>query len=161
MRCCDAIGHQSGFTLRFCRCGSGNRFWYAFCLASRWKWRLNVSTLNGQNLLPEPDRDRSLIEAYDDLARCLCSGGTDGQSDEWSIYDQSFRRLVTWAEEKGCFFEGLQPLKEGGREHDLTFVDLDQFLRSLGRFFCNSLMPWSVIWVPVLHIYSNAVQPLR
>ena len=25
-------------------------------------------------------------------------------------------------EEEGCFFEGLQPLKEGGREYDLTFV---------------------------------------
>lgn len=58
--------------------------------------------LNEQALLPEPDRDRSLIEAYDDLARSLCPSGTDGQIDEWSIYDESFRGLVKWAEEKGC-----------------------------------------------------------
>jgi hypothetical protein len=78
--------------------------------------------LNEQALLPEPDRDRSLIEAYDDLGRSLRPSGTDGQIDEWSVYEESFRGLVKWAEEKGCFFEGLQPLIEGGREHDLTFL---------------------------------------
>ena len=68
-------------------------------------------------------RDRSLIEACNDLAKCLRPGGPDGEIDEWSIYDESLRRLVSWAEEAGCFYEGLQPLKDGGREHDLTFVE--------------------------------------
>lgn len=83
--------------------------------------------MNEQALLPEPDRDRSLIEAYDDLGRSLRPGGTDGQIDEWSVYEESFRGLVKWAEEKGCFFEGLQPLIEGGREHDLTFLEQGVF----------------------------------
>ena len=79
--------------------------------------------MNEQKSLPQPDRDRSLGEACDDLARRLCPSGPYGEIDEWSIYDESFRRLVSWAEEAGCFFEGLQPLKEGGREHDLTFME--------------------------------------
>lgn len=73
--------------------------------------------------LPQPNGDRSLIEVFHDLAERLRPGGPDGEIDEWSIYDESLRRLVRWAEEAGCFFENLQPLKEGGREHDLTFIE--------------------------------------
>ncbi|MES2983356.1 MAG: hypothetical protein V4727_13675 [Verrucomicrobiota bacterium] len=80
--------------------------------------------LNESDLIPPADRDRSLIEACNDLAKRLRPSGPDGEIDEWSVYDESLRRLVSWAEEAGCFFEGLQPLKEGGREHDLTFVEL-------------------------------------
>ena len=79
--------------------------------------------MNEPEFLPQPDRDRPLGEACHDLAGRLRPSGPDGEIDEWSIYDESFRRLVRWAEEKGCFFEGLQPLKGGGREHDLTFIE--------------------------------------
>jgi hypothetical protein len=79
--------------------------------------------LNEANHLPQPDRDRPLIAACHDLAQRIRTGGPDGEIDEWSIYDESLRRLVRWAEETGCFHEKLQPLKEGGREHDLTFVE--------------------------------------
>ena len=79
--------------------------------------------MNETAFLPQPDRDRPLIEACDDLARRLRPSGADGEIDEWSIYDESLRRLVRWAEEGGCFYENLQPLIEGGREHDLTFVE--------------------------------------
>jgi len=79
--------------------------------------------LNGPDSIPQPDRDRSLIEARNDLAGRLCPSGPDGEIDEWSIYDESLRRLVKWTEDTGCFFEDLQPLKEGGREHDLTFIE--------------------------------------
>jgi hypothetical protein len=71
--------------------------------------------------LPHPDRDRPLDEVIEDFGRRLRPSGPDGEIDEWSIYDESFRRLVAWAEESGRFYEGLQALKEGGREHDLTF----------------------------------------
>jgi hypothetical protein len=83
--------------------------------------------LNEATPLPQPDCDRPLIEAFHDLAERLRPGGPDGEIDEWSIYDESLRRLVRWAEEAGCFFENLQPLKEGGREHDLTFIEEDSF----------------------------------
>jgi hypothetical protein len=82
--------------------------------------------LNEPVRLPQPDRDRTLIDARDDLAGRLRAGGPDGTIDEWSIYDESFRRLVRWAEENGCFFKDLQPLKEGGREHDLSFAEESQ-----------------------------------
>lgn len=84
-------------------------------LLSRW--------LNETEPLPEPDRDRPLNEVRNDFGGRLRPSGQDGEIDEWSIYDEGFRRLVQWAEETGCFFEGLQPLKEGGREHDLTFIE--------------------------------------
>lgn len=71
--------------------------------------------------LPLPNRDRPLNEAIKDFTRRVCSGGPYGDIGEWSVYDESFRRLVIWADESGRFFEGLQPLKEGGREHDLTY----------------------------------------
>jgi hypothetical protein len=76
--------------------------------------------LNEQARLPLTDRDRSLDEVIADFARRVCPGGPYGEIDEWSVYDESFRRLVAWAGETDRFFEGLQPLKEGGREHDLT-----------------------------------------
>ncbi len=79
--------------------------------------------MNEPARLPQPDRDRPLIEACNDLAGRLRPSGPDGKIDEWSIYDESFRRLVRWAEDSGCYFEDLQPLKEGGREHDLTFLE--------------------------------------
>jgi hypothetical protein len=79
--------------------------------------------LNDPEFLPQPDRDRTLVDTTDDLAGRLRPGGPDGEIDEWSVYDESLRRLVRWAEETGCFFEGLQPLKEGGREHDLIFIE--------------------------------------
>jgi hypothetical protein len=79
--------------------------------------------LNESESLPQPNCDRSLGDACNDLAGRLCPSGQDGEIDEWSVYDESFRRLVRWAEDKGCFFEGLQPKKEGGREHDLTFIE--------------------------------------
>ena len=81
--------------------------------------------LNEQSRLPFPHRGRPLIEARHDLAGCLCPSGPDGGIDEWSIYDESLRRLIEWAEQSGCFFENLQPQKEGGREHDLTFDEED------------------------------------
>jgi hypothetical protein len=83
--------------------------------------------LNESSRIPQPDRDRTLFEAHHDLAGRLRPGGPDGEIDEWSIYDESLRRLVRWSEEAGCFFEDLQPLKEGGREHDLTFIEEGAF----------------------------------
>lgn len=82
--------------------------------------------LNEADRLPPPDRDRSLVEACNDLAGRLRPSGPDGEIDEWSIYDENLRRLVHWAEDSGCFFEGLEPLKEGGREHDLIFIDVSR-----------------------------------
>jgi len=77
--------------------------------------------LNEQSRLPLPDRDRPLDEVIEDFGRRLRPGGPDGEINEWSIYDESFRRLVAWAEETGRFYQDLEALKEGGREHDLIY----------------------------------------
>jgi hypothetical protein len=39
----------------------------------------------------------------------------------------------------GCFFEGLQPLIEGGREHDLTFVEDGAFWLKLTKPSCATI----------------------
>lgn len=75
--------------------------------------------MDEQARLPRPDRDRPLAEVFAELCGRLCPGGPHGEIDEWSIYDESFRRIVAWAQEFGCYYQGLQPLREGGREHDL------------------------------------------
>ncbi len=108
--------------------------------------------MNEPILLPEPDRDCALIEACNDLAGCLCPGGTDGEIDEWSIYDESLRRIVRWAEERGCFYEGLQPLIEGGREHDLTFVEQ-------GVFWLKFTKPYAAGYVVSFDFGAPALEP--
>lgn len=80
--------------------------------------------MDEQKRLPLPHRDRPLNEVVADFARCLRPSGSDGEIDEWSLYDESFRRLVKWAKETGRLYEELEGLKEGGREHDLTFDPL-------------------------------------
>lgn len=108
--------------------------------------------MNESDFLPQPDRDRPLIEACDDLAGRIRPGGTDGEIDEWSIYDESLRRLVRWAEERGCFFEGLQPLIEGGREHDLTFVEE-------GAFWLKFTKPSAAGYVVSFDFGAPALEP--
>jgi len=75
--------------------------------------------LNEPSKLPPTNRDRPLLEIIEEFGKCLRAGGSDDEIDEWSVYDENLRRLIGWAESEGCFHEGLQPLKEGGREHDL------------------------------------------
>jgi hypothetical protein len=77
--------------------------------------------LNERPPLPQPDRDRPLHEVIEEFGERLRPGGSYGEIDEWSVYDESFRRLRAWAEENGCYQPHLSPLREGGREHDLTF----------------------------------------
>lgn len=84
-------------------------------------WLCSFRLLNETAALPQPDRDRPLLEVIEEFGERLRPGGSYGEIDEWSVYDESFRRLQAWAEENGCHYERLQPLKEGGREHDLTF----------------------------------------
>lgn len=80
-----------------------------------------ILLLNETAALPQPDRDRPLLEVIEEFGERLRPSGSYGEIDEWSIYDESFRRLQAWAEESGCHYESLQPLREGGREHDLTY----------------------------------------
>ena len=80
--------------------------------------------LHEEPLLPRPDQDISLDQVIKDFGERVCPSGSYGKIDEWDLYDESFRRLVSYAEEQGRFFEGLQPLVKGGREHDLIFDPL-------------------------------------
>ena len=102
--------------------------------------------------LSRQNRDRSLSEVCNDLTGRLRPSGSDGEIDEWSIYDESLRRLVNWAEEAECFFEGLQPLKEGGREHDLTFIED-------GAFWLKFTKPSAAGYVVSFDFDAPALEP--
>lgn len=78
--------------------------------------------MNEKSALPCKTRDRPLPQVVQDFGERVRPGGPYGEIDEWSLYDESFRRLVAWSEASGCFFPDLEPLKEGGREHDLTHL---------------------------------------
>lgn len=92
------------------------------CSGFRGESRVSSPRLNERSILLRPDCRRPLAKVLADYGERVCPGGPYGDIDDWSIYDESFRRLVTWAEESRCRFPDLEPLKTGGREHDLTFM---------------------------------------
>lgn len=77
--------------------------------------------MDESDCLPEENCDRPLDQVVQEFGRRLRPSGSDGEIDEWSLYDESFRRFAAWAKDEGCFYPTLKALKEGGREHDLTY----------------------------------------
>jgi hypothetical protein len=84
-------------------------------------------------LLPPPDRDRPILEAIEEFGERLRAGGSHGEFDEWSVYDETFSSLLDWAEETGCYFRDLSPLIEGGREQHLLQRNPKTEIRNIGR----------------------------
>jgi hypothetical protein len=73
--------------------------------------------------LPQPGQDRSLVDAVDDFRRVLHPDGeVDGQEDYLDRSEQ-FRIIEATARRLGFLFDHLEPVVEGGREHDLIFDD--------------------------------------
>jgi hypothetical protein len=71
--------------------------------------------------LPEPDQDRALQAAIHDFSRVLpANGSINGDKAEADCADY-FRSFESEARRLGLLHEGLQPVMEGGREHDITF----------------------------------------
>lgn len=84
---------------------------------------VNSRQLNDEKHLPPSNRDCSLPEVIHDLSGGVRPGGPDGEIDDWSLYEDSFRQIVEWSDAQGQFYENLQPVKEGGREHDLSHIE--------------------------------------
>jgi hypothetical protein len=73
--------------------------------------------------LPQSGQDRSLIDARDDFRRVLHPDGeVDGQED-YLDRSKQFQLVEAEARRLGFLFDHLEPLVEGGREHDLIFDD--------------------------------------
>ena len=73
--------------------------------------------------LPQPGQDRSLVDAVDDFRRVLHPDGeVDGQEDYLDRSEQ-FQIIEATARRLGFLFDHLEPVVEGGREHDLIFDD--------------------------------------
>jgi hypothetical protein len=47
-------------------------------------------------------------------SRDVSPSGPYGEINEWSLYDESFRRLVAWTIDSSYFYKGLRPLRQGG-----------------------------------------------
>jgi hypothetical protein len=74
-----------------------------------------------EQILPRQGQDRSLIDAANDFRRVLYPNGEIyGQENE---VDRSEQCQIIEAEARriGFLYDGLEPVVEGGREHDLTF----------------------------------------
>lgn len=74
-------------------------------------------------ILPHSGADRTLVDAADDFRRILFANGQgDGQGGHLDRAEQ-FQIIEAEARRLGILYEGLEPIKEGGREHDLTYDD--------------------------------------
>lgn len=69
------------------------------------------------NRVLKTNQSYALDTIIQDFERSLqANGGSE------AFREEHFCHLVTWSEQKGLFFEGLEPNKEGGNEHDVTFA---------------------------------------
>ena len=77
--------------------------------------------MSENTILPSPGQDRSLVDAFDEFRRILCPDGKiHGQENGFDCSAQ-FRILEAEARRLGFVYDGLEPLVEGGREHDLIY----------------------------------------
>lgn len=71
--------------------------------------------------IPPASQDRALQNARDDFSRILYPDGKfPGEEDDLDRSEQ-IGLLEKQGRKAGWLFEGLEPLVEGGREHDITF----------------------------------------
>ncbi len=73
--------------------------------------------------LPGTNKDRSLESAIDDFRRVLPSNGEVNGDEDPTDYAEYFRSIEAETRRLGILYDGLQPVVEGGREHDLIFDD--------------------------------------
>jgi hypothetical protein len=72
--------------------------------------------------LPQPGKDRSLVDAIDHIRRVLSADGTlDGDEDFLDDLREQFRSIAREAARAGYLYEELIQLKIGGVEHDLVY----------------------------------------
>jgi len=69
--------------------------------------------------LPGTDKDRSLESVIDDFRRVLPSNGEGNGDEDSTDYAKYFRSFEAETRRLGILYDGLQPVVEGGREHDL------------------------------------------
>lgn len=73
--------------------------------------------------LPQPGKDRSLVDAANDFRRVLHPDGEVAGQEDYLDRSEQFRIIESEARRLGVLYDGLEPLVEGGREHDLTYDD--------------------------------------
>jgi hypothetical protein len=71
--------------------------------------------------LPQPGKDRSIIDAADDFRRVLHPDGEVARQEDYLDRSEQFRIIEDEARRLGVLHDSLEPLVEGGREHDLTY----------------------------------------
>lgn len=75
-----------------------------------------------QGRLPDPSSDRLLKHAASDFGRRLQAEKARRPDEwEWEAREITFRCLLQWSKDEGCYYPHLNPAEPGGNEHDLTF----------------------------------------
>ena len=73
--------------------------------------------------LPQPGKDRSLVDAANDFRRVLHPDGEIPGQEDYLDRSEQIQIIEGEARRLGLLYDGLEPLVEGGREHDLTYDD--------------------------------------
>jgi hypothetical protein len=71
--------------------------------------------------IPPESQDRALQEARDDFERILHPDGKFLGEEDYLDRSEQIGLLEKYGREQGWLYEGLEPVAEGGREHDITF----------------------------------------
>jgi hypothetical protein len=75
-------------------------------------------------VLPPKGKDRTLVDAANDFKRVLQPNGTINGQEDYLDRSEQFQILEAESKRLGFLYDGLEPLAEGGREHDLIYDDL-------------------------------------
>lgn len=73
--------------------------------------------------LPQPGKDRALVDAANDFRRVLHPDGEIAGQENYLDRSEQIQIIEREARRLGVLYDGLEPLVEGGREHDLTYDD--------------------------------------
>ena len=73
--------------------------------------------------LPPKSKDRSLDDAFNQFKSVLSTDGELDWSETYLDRSEQYQLMEQEARKLGVLYEGLEPVVEGGREHDLLFDD--------------------------------------
>jgi hypothetical protein len=74
-------------------------------------------------VLPQQGKDRALVDAADDFRRVLHPDGEILGQEDYLDRSEQIQIIEREARRLGVLYDGLEPLVEGGREHDLIYDD--------------------------------------
>ena len=86
--------------------------------------------------IPPQSQDRALQDARNDFERILHPDGKFLGEEDYLDRSEQIRLLEKSGRTEGWLYEGLEPVAEGGREHDITFDELSGSVLKFTKSSC-------------------------